>query len=110
MYFRRLQDFFLAADVTDNDSKISLFKMGLSSADYARFCIEVELPDEYEEVEDKLRHLFEPHVSEQALCEAFLGARQVSGESVAQFAARVKSAATKAYPTLSPDARGPLIL
>ncbi len=110
VYFRQLRDYFDLEGITSDSARLAVFRMGLQSPDYQRFCLQTSLPSTFDGAEDKLLALFEPEMSAQACCDAFLTAYQLPRESVALFAERVISSCAKAYPTVARMDRDALVI
>ena len=109
-YFDQLQDFFVKSGVSDQTDTLYIFKTGLSGEDYERYVLHKDLPSTFKELKDLLLEVHEPQETQMVLADRFHSSIQLPGERVRAFAGRLKTLASRAYPTLSADSLETLVL
>ena len=109
-YFDRCETYCKAAGVTADEDCITVFKNGLGSADYGKFCIDTTLPTKYSDFRTSLLLLHEPEEPQAVSKDKFFTARQLPQERIRQFCERLKRLSHRAYgTTLSDSARLTLV-
>ncbi len=109
VYFAQLKDFFKSQEVTSEEEKIAIFKLGLAGHDYERFVLHTELPHTFALIEQHLLHIYEPSTCESEKSRLF-DAQQVSGETCAEFAERIKLHVRESYPMMGSGDREQLAI
>ncbi len=96
-YFDRVEMYCRVHQIDGSEDKTTVFKNGLSSGDYLRFCVDFAIPDGYEEFRHSLLRLYEPEEPAAVSKDKFLTARQLPNERTRMYCERLKTIATKAY-------------
>lgn len=109
IYFRQLKDYFEVSNITDEDTKMAIFRMGLPAPEYKCFVVGCDLPKTFNAAKNLLLDIYEPDPSPQNLADSFLSAKQSAGESVMLFYLRLAKSAKRAYPSLDNDALEALV-
>ncbi len=109
VYFDQLDSFFDFTAITADVIKIAVFKSGLPSDEYSKFCLDAELPKDYSELKVTVLAKYEPSLPCQSHRAIFHAENQRQGESVLLFLDRLRRLCRRAYPTLTDSVRNTMV-